>query len=138
MSQIIFSLVASIMIFLQPVASGQEIWFEGERYERRFEAVFNCTAYTLDPAECGKLPSHPLYGVTASGRYVTANRTIATDQRLIRFGEIVVIEGYGIYVSEDTGGAIRGERLDIYMESKSEAIAFGRTNLRGVVYRKVQ
>lgn len=45
----------------------------------------------------------------------------------------VWIEGHGWRVAEDTGGLIKGNRIDIYMNSEDEAIRFGRREVRVVV-----
>lgn len=83
------------------------------------------TAYTAGPESTGKSPGHPAYGVTASGKYVKDHHTIAVDPRVIPMGTKVYIEGLGIRVAEDTGGAIKGNRIDVYMSDLSAAIQFG-------------
>ncbi|ASS76329.1 hypothetical protein CIG75_16160 [Tumebacillus algifaecis] len=83
------------------------------------------TAYTAGPESTGKSPGHPAYGITASGKYVKDQHTIATDPAVIPLGTKVYIEGIGIRTSEDTGGAILGNRIDVYMNDLKEAIQFG-------------
>ncbi|HEU4964456.1 MAG TPA: 3D domain-containing protein [Bacilli bacterium] len=83
------------------------------------------TAYTAGPESTGKYPGHPGYGVTASGRYVQENHTIAVDPRMIPLGTKVYIEGLGVRVADDTGGAIQGNRIDVYMSDLNAAIHFG-------------
>ena len=69
-------------------------------------------------------------GVTATGTVPSRGRTIAVDPRQIPYGCWVYINGTGPYIAEDTGGAIRGKRLDIYFgdgaEAYREAIEWGR------------
>ena len=69
-------------------------------------------------------------GVTATGTVPSRGRTIAVDPRQIPYGSQVYINGTGPYIAEDTGGAIRGKRLDIYFgdgaEAYGEAIEWGR------------
>ena len=69
-------------------------------------------------------------GVTATGTVPSRGRTIAVDPRQIPYGSRVYINGTGPYIAEDTGGAIRGKRLDIYFgdgaEAYREAIEWGR------------
>jgi len=69
-------------------------------------------------------------GVTATGTVPSRGRTIAVDPRQIPYGSQVYINGTGPYIAEDTGGAIRGKRLDIYFgdgaEAYREAIEWGR------------
>jgi len=61
---------------------------------------------------------------TASGTIPQAGRTIATDTNIIPFGTIVVISGHE-FVAEDRGGAIRGNRIDIFFDCHQEALNFG-------------
>ena len=61
---------------------------------------------------------------TASGTRPKENRTIAVDRRLIPLGTKVQI-GDEMYVAEDTGGAIKGKKIDIYYKSHRRAQAHG-------------
>ena len=54
-----------------------------------------------------------------------ADRTIAVDPRLIKLGSKVRMNGRE-YVAEDTGGAIKGKRIDLFVDSHSEAMKFGK------------
>jgi len=85
--------------------------------------VANISAYTAAADECGKSD-----GITASGKMVKENRTIACP-REFKFGTKIRIQGKGTYICEDRGGAIKINKLDIYMKTKSEAFKFGRRNL---------
>jgi 3D (Asp-Asp-Asp) domain-containing protein len=67
---------------------------------------------------CGKTN-----GITASGRQAQADHTIAAPG-LYPFGTQIVINGT-TYTVEDRGGAIQGNRLDIYMNTHSEALRWG-------------
>ena len=62
--------------------------------------------------------------MTASGTRPRAKHTIAVDKRLIRLGKKVKI-GNIIYRAEDTGGAIKGKRIDVYYSSHRQASAHG-------------
>lgn len=62
---------------------------------------------------------------TASGTRATAGRTIAADTSVLPFGTKVMINGQ-IYTVEDTGGAIVGNRIDIFFNSHQDALEFGR------------
>ena len=85
------------------------------------------TAYTVSIPECGKDD-----GITASGTKVKEGRTIAVDRKLIPLGTKVYVEfpdcpsRNGFYIAEDVGGAIKGKIIDVYIDSYSEAIQFGR------------
>lgn len=85
--------------------------------------IINASAYTAAADECGKSD-----GITASGKMVKENETIACPKNFA-FGTKINIEGYGIYTCFDRGGAIKGNKIDIYMKTKAQAFAFGRRNL---------
>lgn len=91
--------------------------------------TINASAYTAAADECGKSD-----GITASGLKVEENRTLACPPAF-PFGTKIAIEGMGEYRCEDRGGAIKGNKIDIYMETKKEAFAFGRRNLVAEVVR---
>jgi len=63
---------------------------------------------------------------TASGTTVTEGRTIAVDKDVIPIGWWVYIEGVGFRRAEDTGGAIKGNKIDVYIQSLKTANKFGR------------
>jgi len=89
--------------------------------------TINASAYTAAADECGKSD-----GITASGLMVQENETIACPPQF-PFGTKLKIKGMGIYVCQDRGGAIKGNHIDIYMKTKSQAFAFGRRNLEAEV-----
>lgn len=62
---------------------------------------------------------------TATGTTPKAGRTIAVDPNVIPYGTVVLIEGRE-YVAEDCGGAIKGNRIDVFFESHKEALEFGK------------
>lgn len=81
-----------------------------------------------------KITAYCIHGRTASGTTTTANRTIAADPSVLPYGTEVVINGK-TYVVEDTGGAIKNNRIDIYMSTYDEAIQWGVRNI-DVYYAK--
>lgn len=83
------------------------------------------TAYSAGPESTGKDPDHPQYGITASGARVTEGRTIAVDPKVIPIGWWVYIEGLGFRRAEDTGSAVKGNKIDVYFESPDYAVRFG-------------
>lgn len=89
--------------------------------------IINASAYTAAADECGKND-----GKTSSGLIVEAKRTLACPPEY-PFGAKINIEGIGVLRCEDRGGAIKGNHFDIYMETKTEAFAFGRRNLEAEV-----
>ena len=52
--------------------------------------------------------------------------TIAVDPRVIPLGSLVYVENYGKAIAADTGGAIKGNIVDVFLNSKSECISWGR------------
>lgn len=101
-----------------------------------YESVgdFVLTAYCPCPICCG-VYSNMTNPTTASGTRATAGRTIAADTSKFPFGTQLVINGQ-VYTVEDRGGAIRGNRIDVYFNTHQEAINFGRRT--ATVYRQVQ
>ena len=86
---------------------------DGFAYTRK--ETFEATAYTGG-------------GRTASGTRARVGE-IAVDPRVIPLGTTVYVEGFGVRVAEDTGGAIKGHIIDIYMSSGSECRRWGRRNV---------
>jgi 3D (Asp-Asp-Asp) domain-containing protein len=89
--------------------------------------TINASAYTAAADECGKSD-----GITASGLKVKEGVTIACPPQF-PLGTKVKIEGMGTRVCEDRGGAIKGNHIDIYVETKKEAFSFGRRNLEAEI-----
>lgn len=69
----------------------------------------------------------PAVGIrTATGTRATEGRTIAVDPRVIPLGWWVYIEGIGYRRAEDTGGAVKGNKIDVFLGTEAEANRFGR------------
>ena len=81
---------------------------------------FKITAYCPCSKCCGQWAD----GVTSTGVTATEGRTIAVDPKVIPYGSKVMIAGHE-YISEDCGGAIKENRIDIYFESHSKALEYG-------------
>jgi 3D (Asp-Asp-Asp) domain-containing protein len=64
-------------------------------------------------------------GVTKAGTAPVDEFTIAADPTVVPIGSSIHIEGLGTRWVHDTGGAIKGRRLDVFMEQCSEAKRFG-------------
>ncbi|MHB1274582.1 MAG: 3D domain-containing protein [Candidatus Humimicrobiaceae bacterium] len=66
--------------------------------------------------------------ITATGKEVYEG-IIAVDPKIIPLGTEVEIKDLGKFVAEDTGGKIKGNRIDIYFSSKTEAKKFGKQGI---------
>ena len=80
--------------------------------------IYKVTAYCSCAKCCGKTT-----GITASGTRATAGRTIAAPAKFA-FGTKLSLNGK-VYTVEDRGGAISGNRIDLYVSSHAEALAWG-------------
>ena len=80
--------------------------------------VYKVTAYCPCKKCCGKTN-----GITAMGTHATSGRTVAASAKF-SFGTKLNINGH-IYTVEDRGGAINGNKIDIYVNSHAEALAWG-------------
>ncbi|WP_404330643.1 ubiquitin-like domain-containing protein [Mesobacillus maritimus] len=84
------------------------------------EFYVNSTAYTANCNGCS--------GITATGVNLKANpnaKVIAVDPSVIPLGTKVYVEGYGYATASDTGGAIKGNKIDVFFPSKSQAYQWG-------------
>ena len=80
---------------------------------------FKTTAYCNCVECCGKSD-----GITKSGVKTQEGRTIAVDPDVIPLGSVVKIDGVE-YIAEDIGGAIKGDRIDIYFDNHDRALEYG-------------
>lgn len=89
-----------------------------------FLGEYTLTAYCPCKRCCGKDD-----GITATGTQATQGRTIAVDPAVIPYGTRVVLifpDGtQHTFTAEDCGGAIKGDRIDVYFDSHAEALEFG-------------
>jgi 3D (Asp-Asp-Asp) domain-containing protein len=84
------------------------------------------------PGESFEATAYSLHGRTASGAAATTGM-IAADPRVLPIGSRVRIEAgsyTGEYVVADTGGAVKGKRIDIWTPSSREAMRFGRRTVK--------
>lgn len=84
------------------------------------------THYDVCSKCCGKTD-----GITASGAHATPYSTVAVDPTMIPLGSVVLVDygdGNGLcrYRAEDTGGAIKGSRIDVCVGGHAEALQLGR------------
>ena len=88
-------------------ANGNVYMQQGKRLQ------VGATAYTNDP-------------ITSTGTKPTEGRTIAVDPRIIPYGTKVYIPQFDrVFIAEDCGSAIKGNRIDIYMDDYDRCIDWG-------------
>ena len=80
---------------------------------------YKLTAYCACKKCCGKTD-----GITASGVRAREGVTVAADTSVLPFGTTLLIDNHE-YIVQDVGGAIKGNRIDVYFESHEEALQFG-------------
>lgn len=105
------------------VSVGRKNLITTSRGDFRYKAVYQmqATAYTPFLEGAGS-------GYTATG--VPARRgVVAVDPRVIPLGSHVYIPGYGHAIAADTGGDIKGSRIDVCIDTYQEAIIFGRRSV---------
>ncbi|MDN7245072.1 3D domain-containing protein [Planococcus shenhongbingii] len=89
------------------------------------EFTVSSTAYTASCKGCS--------GITRTGINLKKNpglKVIAVDPRVIKLGTKVHVEGYGYAIAGDTGGAIKGNKIDVFIPTKSAALKWGRKNVK--------
>lgn len=92
--------------------------------EYAYSSVLSCesTSYTADRGDSGT--------ITATGAAVNRDpngySTVAVDPRVIPLGTKLYIEGYGLAIAADTGGAIKGNIVDVYFNTYEECVNWGR------------
>lgn len=92
----------------------------GKAYEYKRAITMNATAYTHQPGD-------PWYNKTASGM-PTFVGMVAVDRDVIPLGTVLYVDGYGLAIAGDVGGAIDGNDIDLYFNSTSQVQQFGRQN----------
>ncbi len=89
------------------------------------ELEMEATAYTAECEGCT--------GVTYTGIDLKADpdqKVVAVDPSVIPLGTTVEVEGYGKAVAADIGGTIKGNKIDVYMQEKEDALEWGRKKVK--------
>jgi 3D (Asp-Asp-Asp) domain-containing protein len=107
--------------------------FQGSRgagsFERAKVMTMESTAYTPSAGRGSRATFR-----TATGRRA-AYGVVAVDPRVIPLGTLVFVEGYGFAIAADTGGAIKGNKIDVCIESYREAIQWGRRDVKVHIFK---
>jgi len=97
--------------------------------------TMKASAYDLSYESTGKSPGDKYYGITASGTKARPG-VVAVDPNVIPLGTKLYIESldntkdYGFAIAEDKGGAIKGNKIDLFFNTNAECISFGRRNVK--------
>ena len=101
------------------IAQGTRRVFASRDGNMEYKDLIYCesTAYAGDGITAtGTVPSYKPAGIS----------TIAVDPRVIPLGSLVYVEGYGKAIASDTGGLIKGNIIDVFLNSESECRSWGR------------
>lgn len=112
-------------IILDELLREYEVAKRKEEYKGTYIGTFRISHY------CPCSICNGGYAGTAVGAPLTPWYTIAVDPSVIRLNSTVYIDGYGTFKAQDTGGAIKGNRIDVCVSSHSEAMQLG------IVYKDV-
>lgn len=100
-------------------------------YRRGRVLVMEASAYPPNP----RRPYSSTPSRTASG-HAAGFGLAAVDPRVIPLGTPLYVEGYGFALAADTGGAIKGNRIDLCMSSHAACVAFGRRQVKVHILRR--
>jgi uncharacterized protein YabE (DUF348 family) len=101
----------------------------------RKSLIMMATAYDNSYESCGKRPGDKYYGITASGTKARVG-AVAIDPRIIPLGTKLYVESldgtkdYGFCVAEDTGGAIKNSKIDLFFSTAKEVKNFGKRKVK--------
>lgn len=118
-------LVKETIVESMPISYNQKLPFTNIG---QFDLSFYCP--------CEKCVGKKKIVRTASGTKPKANYTIAVDTRIIPLGSILYIEGFGYFIAQDTGSAIKGNRIDIFVDSHQQALKLGRKKANVYLLKK--
>ncbi|WPK10364.1 3D domain-containing protein [Lysinibacillus louembei] len=109
-----------VVAVVSPSNKTKEETVEVYEQQQGDEMVVTATAYTAYCEGCS--------GTTAYGIDLRANpnqKVIAVDPRVIPLGTKVWVEGYGEAIAGDTGGAIKGHKIDVFIPEYENAMQWG-------------
>lgn len=89
------------------------------------EFTVSASAFTANCNGCS--------GTTATGINLKSNpdmKVIAVDPDVIKLGTKVHVQGYGYAIAGDTGGSIKGNKIDVFFSTKAEAYKWGRKDVK--------
>ena len=117
-------MISIIIVFVFPYGtSAENITFSTKTPETCITVQLLTTGYTAyDPGETGK-------GITKTGKKAKYG-TCAVDPKIFSFGTVFYVPGYGLAIADDTGGAIKGDHIDLFFNSREKALRWGIKRVR--------
>ncbi len=115
---------------LEGTAMRRKLYPLQKRSKVRKILSLEATAYYPGPEDTWPFAS----GTTASG-LKAGYGVVAVDRRVIPLKTRVYVEGYGFAIAADTGGAIKGKKIDLCYDTYEEAVRFGRKNVKVYLLR---
>ncbi len=97
------------------VAEGTAVSYDGVKYSRVITVVATGYTHTGNRTATGTYPHHG---------------TMAVDRSVVAMGSYGYVPGYGEVHAEDTGGAIRGNRIDLFFNTRGQAVSWGRRTVQ--------
>lgn len=123
MKRIIFAALLILLLCYPEVVHAKKVNMKHYKYIGRFELTAYCGC-----RRCGG-------GRTSTGKVPKAGRTVAVDPRIVPYGSKLLING-NVYTAEDCGGAIKGNKIDVFFNSHSECFKFGRQSAKVYIKKK--
>jgi len=119
------------------VEQGTAQFIATSRGDTRFKKAItmSSTAYDATFESTGKNPGDKYYGITRSGTQVRPG-VVAVDPKVIPLGTKLYVKSldgskdYGFASAEDTGGAIKGNKIDLYFEDPADVKKYGRRKVQ--------
>jgi len=111
-----------VIVQKEPFVVTEYIEIEKEIEKKVEWFYFVATGYSKNDTSQGTT------GITATGK-VAVEGIIAVDPKIIPLGTTVEIKDMGVFIADDRGGKIKGNRIDIFFDSKEEAVDFGKKSV---------
>lgn len=146
---ILFCILSYSWLFYSVYSTKIKMDKDFEQFNQKFEEIVNANAnaniernispipyddlgiYTISHyCDCPICTKTPKGSKTASGTKPKEGRTIACDGKTLKMGDIVYIDGYGVYECQDRGSAITNGRIDIFVSDHEKAKKLGIKKVR--------
>lgn len=121
----LFFVLVSTMFFEINAKATNNVDQDLNNYEVLKTVTVEASAFT---AECKGCTGKTAYGINLKQN--PDIKLIAVDPKIIPLGTKVWVEGYGIAIAGDTGGSIKGHKIDIFVKTKKIAYNWGRKKVK--------